>query len=259
LGTAERDGDIAFIQRLVRSMGAAGVPVLCYNFMSTGDMTRTRYAAADRGGALVNRFDLAEYEQSQPTANSDAAISEEAMWNNLKYFLDRIVPVAEQAGVKLAMHPDDPPGLPQLHGQPRIMGSIEQFERLVQLVPNPVNGICFCQGCFSEMGVDVPAAIRRLAGHIHYVHFRDVKGCTPSFHETFHDCGQTDMPAAMRAYRDIGFDGVMRPDHVPVLEGETGDASGYTMLGRLFAVGYMRGLMQAVASEAVGNHFQLRN
>ncbi|MCP6336183.1 mannonate dehydratase, partial [Klebsiella pneumoniae] len=77
-------------------------------------------------------------------------------------------------------------------------------------------GICFCQGCFSEMGIDVVAAIRRLGPHIHFVHFRDVVGCTPSFQETFHDCGQTDMVAAMRAYRDIGFTGVMRPDHVPV-------------------------------------------
>ncbi len=86
-------------------------------------------------------IDLAEFQQQPSAASSQAAISEEAMWDNLKYFLKRVVPVAEQAGVKLAMHPDDPPGLPQLLGQPRIMGSIEQFERLVALEPSPVNGI----------------------------------------------------------------------------------------------------------------------
>ncbi len=250
LGLPGRDRSINFIQTLIRSMGAVGIPVLCYNFMSTGDMTRTRYNVPDRGRALVNRFDLAEYLQGTSSENSDTAITEDEMWSNLKYFLDCIVPLAEQAGVKLAMHPDDPPGLLHLHGQPRIMGSVEQFERLLALTPSPFNGVCFCQGCFSEMGVSVPAAIHRLAPHIHFVHFRDVVGCTPSFQETFHDCGQTNMPAAMRAYRDIGFQGVMRPDHVPVLVGEAGDASGYTMLGRLFAVGYMRGLIQAVCSEA---------
>jgi mannonate dehydratase len=142
------------------------------------------------------------------------------------------------------MHPDDPP-LDEFLGKARIMNSVEGFERLVKLVPSPSNAICFCQGTFAEMGLDIPATIRRLGKHICYVHFRDVRGTADAFTETFHDNGPTDMVAAMRAYRAIGFDGPIRPDHVPQLAGEDDGEPGYTIKGRLFAFGYMRGLMQA--------------
>lgn len=249
LGQPGRDEEIEEVSTLLRTMGQSGVEVLCYNWMSILDATRTSFALADRGGALVSGFDVDELAGDDLATSTTVARSEEQFWDSLAYFLRRVLPVAEEAGVKLAMHPDDPPGLERLHGQPRMMGRVDQFERLTRLVPSEANGVCFCQGCFAEMGVDVPAAIRRLGPSIHYVHFRDVVGCTPRFRETFHDCGQTDMAVAMRVYRDIGYSGVMRPDHVPLLEGETVPADGYSMLGRLFAVGYMRGLMQAVASE----------
>jgi mannonate dehydratase len=122
----------------------------------------------------------------------------------------------------------------------------DAFERLVQIAPSPSNGICFCQGNFAAMGVDVPETIRRLGEHIRFVHVRDVRGTPDHFIETFHDEGPTDMYAAIQAYAAAGFEGVMRPDHVPVLAGESGEA-GYTMMGRLFAVGYMRGLIEAAA------------
>ena len=247
-GLPGKDEQIARIQTLIRSMAAEGIPTLCYNFMHKLDWTRTGHEQRVRGGALVTGFDLSALPE-EPLPAVDAS-TEEQWWENLEYFLRQVLPVAEEVGVKLAMHPDDPPGLSTLHGYPRIMGQIENFERLVNLVPSPSNGIAFCQGCFSEMGLDVPAAIRRLGQHIFYVHFRDVEGCSPKFHETFHDCGQTNMPEAMRAYRDVGFTGVMRPDHVPMLASETGDNTGYSMQGRLFAVGYMRGLIQAVESES---------
>jgi mannonate dehydratase len=246
LGKPGRDAQIRQVARLIRSMGKLGIPVLCYNFMSSGDMSRTSFEVRDRGGALVCEFDGSLLENAPP--DPDGPVGESVLWANLAYFLEKVVPVAEKAGVKLAMHPDDPP-IPAMRGMARIMKSVADYEKLVSLAPSEANGICFCQGCFSEMGVDVPAAIRRLGSRIHYVHFRDVRGCVPKFRETFHDCGQTDMAAAMRAYRDIGFRGPMRPDHVPLLEGETGKATGYSILGRLFAVGYMRGLMQAVMSE----------
>ena len=142
------------------------------------------------------------------------------------------------------MHPDDPP-LHELLGRPRIMNSVENFERLLQLVPSPHNGICFCQGTFAEMGADIPDAIRRLGSHINYVHFRDVNGTAESFTESFHDNGKTDMAAAVRAYREVRFTGPIRPDHVPQLVGEDDGEPGYTMLGRLYAYGYMKGLFQA--------------
>jgi mannonate dehydratase len=157
--------------------------------------------------------------------------------------------VAEKAQVKLAMHPDDPP-LSPLRGLPRIMRSVENFQRLVDLVPSPVNGITLCQGNFTLMTDDLPGAIRHFGrqNKIFFVHLRDVRGRPEKFEETFHDAGQTDMAACLRAYRDIGFDGVCRPDHVPTMEGDTNDKPGYSTMGRLFAIGYIRGLVQSIYS-----------
>ncbi len=247
--------EIERLTSLVRNMGQLGVEILCYNFMAGTDWVRTRLDAPERGGAKVTAFDLKDAERAVLLGHDGARSSEVpetdpisagALWKELETFLKQLVPVAERAGVVLAMHPDDPP-LGQFLGKARIMNNVECFERLVDLVPSPSNKICFCQGTFAEMGVDVPATIRRLGKHIRYVHFRDVRGTAESFAETFHDNGQTDMVAAMRAYRDIGFDGPIRPDHVPQLAGEDDGEPGYTIKGRLFAFGYMRGLMQATS------------
>jgi mannonate dehydratase len=248
IGGPGRDAQIEQFKKLIRNIGAAEIPVVCYNFMpQKAGVLRTSYTIHERGGALVTGFD-ADLMKKAPLTE-DGITTDEQMWENLAYFLKRIIPVAEEAGVKLAMHPDDPPMSP-LCGLARIMRNVENFDRLIALVPSPCNGITFCQGCFAEMGVDIPATIRHFARHIHFVHFRDVRGTIPKFHETFHDNGKTDMLEAMRTYKEIGYAGVMRPDHVPLLEGEVGPATGYTMMGRLFAVGYMKGLMEAVG---VGN------
>lgn len=242
--------ELAAMKALLRAMGRIGIPLLCYNFMAGTDWVRTRLDTPERGGARVTEFDLAAAERAvslSSTASSIAAerITAEELWVNLERLLRELVPVAEECGVTLAMHPDDPP-LPEFQSKARIMNSVENFERLVRLVPSDQNGICFCQGTFAAMGVDIPATIRRLGRHIRYVHFRDVRGSGPEhFVETFHDNGPTDMVAAMAAYREAGFTGPMRPDHVPQLTGEEEGEPGYTMLGRLFAFGYMRGLMQA--------------
>ncbi len=250
-GTDREGHELAALKDLIREMGERGVPILCYNFMAGTDWVRTQVNRAARGGALVTAFDLAEVERAVSLNAAAAAISAttitaEVLWKNLERMLQELVPIAERAGVTLAMHPDDPP-LPSLLGKARIMNSVESFERLVQLVPSPANAMCFCQGTFATMGVDIPATIRRLGPHIKYVHFRDARGTRESFVETFHDDGPTDMVAAMRAYREIGFTGPMRPDHVPQLEGEADGEPGYTMKGRLFAYGYMRALIQATA------------
>ncbi|MAE62545.1 MAG: mannonate dehydratase [Planctomycetaceae bacterium] len=264
-GLDGRDQQIEHFNTLLRNMGRAGVPICCYNFMPDDDWSRTGVDTLERGGALVTRFDIDELQDE-----TRRPISDDQLWDHLTYLLQRIVPVAEEAGVKLALHPDDPPMSP-LHGQARIMRDLDAFERVVRIVPSPANGVCFCQGSFAQMGHDIPDAIRRLAPHIHYVHFRDVRGRVPKFQETFHDNGDTDMVAAMRTYHEIGFTGPMRPDHVPTLIGdpinqnmvlpikpdatevslETYNApegpatAGYTMTGRLFAVGYMRGLIES--------------
>jgi mannonate dehydratase len=128
------------------------------------------------------------------------------------------------------------------------MTSVDAFQRLIELVPSDANGITLCQGNFTLMTDDVPSAIRLFGeqGKIFFVHMRDVRGTKEKFAETWHDDGPTDMYACFQAYRDIGFEGVMRPDHVPSLIGEENEEAGYATLGRLFAVGYLRGLQHAV-------------
>jgi len=239
---------------LVRHVGRLGIPLLCYNFMAGTDWIRTSVDTPERGGALVTAFHLDDLMSARIPGREpygevglEQAANRDGLWAALEAFLVEIIPVAEEAGVVMAMHPDDPP-LPALLGNERIMHDVAGFERLVELVPSPANKIAFCQGTFAEMGIHIASTIRRLGDHIGYVHFRDVRGTAESFVETWQDNGQTDMVEAMRAYREIGFDGPMRPDHVPMLVGEEGGEPGYTMLGRLFAFGYIRGLMQATES-----------
>ena len=234
------------------------MPILCYNFMPWSfRVGRTSYSVDIRGGAVSSEWRHKDFDDS--IRYDEGETSHEVMWANLKYFLEAVVPVAERCGVYLAMHPDDPP-IPRVRGLARIMTSPDAFERMLSLVDSPHNGITFCQGCFSEMGVNIPSTIRRLGHRVHFVHFRDVIGGADDFVETFQDEGQTDMHAALQAWKDVGFNGIIRPDHVPLLPGIeqghdvgfkaagyfSGRASGYTMMGRLFAVGYMRGLMDAV-------------
>jgi len=247
--------ELELLRKLIRQMAELDVRLLCYNFMAGTDWVRTRLDAPERGGAKVTAFNLAEadaavrlgYEPADSRADQLARkLTPARLWDQLERLLNELLPVAEECGVTLAMHPDDPP-LPELLGKPRIMHTVEAFERLVRLAPSPANAICFCQGTFATMGVAIPQTIRRLGPHIKYVHFRDVRGSRESFAETFHDNGPTDMAAAMRAYREVGFDGPMRPDHVPQLIGEDDGEPGYTILGRLFAFGYIRGLMHATA------------
>ena len=243
--------ELAAMKSLLAQLGDLGIPLLCYNFMAGTDWVRTQLAAPERAGAKVTAFRLADVEQAMSLSETaqgrmQESITAQALWGNLERFLHELLPVAERFGVTLAAHPDDPP-LPCLLGKDRILNCVEGFERLVALAPSPRNGICFCQGTFATMGVDIPATIRRLGPHIRYVHFRDARGTAADFAETFHDNGPTDMVAAMRAYREIGFTGPLRPDHVPQMHGEDEGEPGYTMLGRLFAYGYIRGLMHATS------------
>ena len=244
LGGPGRDEEIGYFCELVRSMGALGVPVLCYNFMAVIGWTRTASEIKGRGDALVTRFDI---DAMPPGLTEAGEVSEDRLWENLRYFLERVVPVAEKAGVKLAMHPDDPPRSP-LRGIGRIMRSVEGFQRLLDMVPSEHNGLTMCQGNFTLMTDDLPNVIRDFGrqGRIHFSHFRDVRGTADHFEEVFHDEGKTDMLACMQAYRDIDFDGPMRPDHVPTMAGDSNDRPCYSTVGRVHAVGYMKGLMESV-------------
>ena len=249
LGLPDRDRDLECFCKSLRNMGAAGIPILCYNWMAVLSVLRTSFAEPVRGGAASIAYDHSEMAQ-QPMPEA-GPVSEQTLWSALEYFLKVVVPVAEEVGVKLAMHPDDPP-ISGTRGIGRIMTSPANFQRLIGLAPSANNGLTYCQGCFAEMGADIPATIAQFCGQrrMFFAHFRNLKGTLTHFVETFHDEGDTDMFAAMKAYADAGFDGPMRPDHVPAMEGETHGPGSYQVSGRLLAIGYMRGLMEGVAKSA---------
>jgi mannonate dehydratase len=247
-GLPGRDEEIETVCRLLENMGKLKIPVWCYEWMTDFNWVRTSTTTPSRGGSVVTSFDRALAEQVGPTEHGP--ISEDALWENLEYFLRKVLPVAEKANVKLAMHPDDPP-LSPIRGVGRIMRSVENFQRLLDLVPSPMNGITLCQGNFTLMTDDLPKVIRDFGrqGKIFFVHFRDVQGTPEKFEETWHDAGKTDMLACMKAYKEIGFEGVLRPDHVPTVAGDSNEHAGYSSFGRLYAIGYIRGLREAVYAD----------
>jgi mannonate dehydratase len=217
--------------------------------MTDFNWMRTNTSTPSRGGSVVTSYDNALMKDAPPT--EFGPISEEKLWETLEYFLKKVIPVAEKWNVKLAMHPDDPP-LSPIRGVGRIMRSVENYQRLIDTIPSPMNGITLCQGNFTLMTNDLPSVIRKFGDQkkIFFVHFRDVRGTPEKFEETWHDAGKTDMLACMQAYKDINFEGVLRPDHVPTVEGDSNENAGYSSFGRLYAIGYIRGLRQAVYGSA---------
>jgi len=238
LGRPEREQEIEDVCRSIETLGQEGVPTVEYVF-NLAAVWGSEWLPTGRGGAVVRHFD-ADKARLAP-AEPEWAASEEEVWKRIAYFLERVVPVAERAGVKLACHHDDPP-VPTLRGETRVLGSLEGIERFLDLVPSPAHGLTFCQGTIAEMGVDVIEAIRRFGsqGKIHHVHFRNVKGALPHFEESFIDDGKVDMLEALRAYKEVGYTGTIMPDHTPQVAGDTP----WGARGRAYALGYMRALMK---------------
>lgn len=230
---------------LIENMGRLGIPVWCYEWMCSMNWMRTSTTTPSRGGSLVTSYDHSLMVNAPVVDGGE--ISEEKLWETLQHFLERVLPVAEKYKVKLSMHPDDPP-LSPIRGVGRIMRSVDNFQRLVDMIPSEMNTVTLCQGNFTLMTNDLPNVIRKFGnqGKISFVHFRDVKGTPEKFEETWHDAGKTNMLECMKAYKDIGFEGVLRPDHVPTVEGDSNENAGYSQFGRLYAIGYIRGLQQAV-------------
>lgn len=249
IGTADRDRCIEQYQQLLRNMGRLGIRMHCYNFMASIGWYRTTADVPERGGAMVSAFRLADVGPDLPP---EQCVTEAQLWDNLFYFLDAVLPVAEEAGVQMALHPDDPP-LSPLRGVARILTSAEAFNRIVAHRDSPSNGITFCQATFRGMGEDLKAISKPwfAAGKIHFLHLRDIVGPPDDFRETFHDNGQTDMVDMLQHYADCGFCGPLRPDHAPAMYGESsGDFAsstsvGYEMTGKVFALGYLRGICEA--------------
>ena len=235
LGLPGRDDDIELYKNMLVNIGKAGIPFLCYNFMAGIGWYRNQTDLRERGGALTCGFD------GETVEKTPEIISSEQVWENYRYFIERVLPTAEQSGVRMGLHPDDPP-IPSLGGYGRFLYNADGFRRALSLSDSPSHGITFCQANFFAMGEDVPALIREWKERIGFVHFRDVAGNRNHFVETFHDNGPHDMAELIRVYRDIGFDGVVRTDHAPSMEGE-GAATGYQILGHLFALGYLKGLI----------------
>jgi len=245
LGEPGRDEEIETVKTLLRNMGKLGIDTYCWVWTENPlSVLRTADSVPIRGNSLTTAYDHAQ--QQLADDHPAASITEAELWTNLEYFLDEVVPVAEAAGVDMALHPDDPPISP-IRGVPRLATSVENYERILNLHDSPRHGVTFCQGNFAAMGANIPATIDQFGDRIRFVHFRDVDGSADSFVETWQDDGPTDMKAAIEAYQDVGFEGPVRPDHVPRMVGEEDREeamSGYTDMGRLFAVGYLKGLLE---------------
>jgi len=269
LGTPGRDEDIEHVQATVRNVGRAGIPILGYHFMPAS-VWRTSISAPGRGGAIVTAYD--HEIATDPARASDVYIAwrdlarddpflrgtqfdlgvelgEDAMWANYRYFMDAVVPVAEEANVRLALHPDDPP-VEALGGVARLFRSVANLRKAAEIAPSPNAGFDLCLGTVSEMGGEaaVLEAIETLgpAGRIFYVHLRDVQGISPRFAECFIGEGNYNPLRVLRALRRVGFDGFILDDHVPRMVDDTD----YMHRGRAHAVGYIQGLLQAIASDS---------
>lgn len=240
--TAAEKRDV--VKRTLRNMGEVGIPILGYSGLPPGGFGRT--SSVDiRGGAEASQFKRSEVGDE----GVDQKYTEEELWECYERFLQDVLPAAEEAGVTLALHPSDPP-VESVNGIPLLFRDHESFDRAMDTTPSPNHGLKFCVGCWSQMGEDVPAVIRHFGDDIVYVHFRDVVGTVPEFHETFIDdpASNWDEFEVMEALDKIGFDGVVIPDHVPELsdepEWEYGGLAGYS-----FTIGYLRAMIRSVQRE----------
>jgi mannonate dehydratase len=255
LGGPGRDAQMENLKTTIRNLGRAGIPCMGYCFTLAGVWGRVPGPFARGGAESVGYLrDQAPEEipiplgevwgtrvDDNPPPGNIGTVTHEQMWERLTYFLENLVPVAEEADVRLAAHPDDPP-LPVLRGTARLITHPDHYKRLIEIVPSPSNGLEFCQGTVAEMAEgDVYEAIRYFTERrkICYVHFRNVRGKVPHYQEVFIDEGDVDMIRAMQVYHAAGFDGVFIPDHTPAVS-----CAAPWHAGMAFALGYMRAILK---------------
>ena len=242
VGQPGRDEQIEHLAATIRNIGAAGIPVLHYHWM-INYLWRTSLTTPTRGGAAGPSFDM-ELVKNAPFTHGRQYTDDE-VWANYEYFIKAIAPAAEEAGVTLALHPDDPP-VPAIAGVARIFRNLESFKRVLAIVDSPAHSLDFCIGSWSSMGENVVEAIRYFGGKgkIALVHFRDVKGTPTKFQEVLLGEGNLNMFEVMKALKEVGYTGVLITDHVPHLIGD----SEWDHRGNAWAIGYMSGLLAAVNS-----------
>ena len=238
VGDAKRDESIEQVIKMLPIMRKLNIDTICFNWMAHIGWLRTSSDIVERGGALVTGFDLNDF---KPVG---ASISADELWANYKYFLDAVVPEAEKNGIKLALHPDDPP-LPKLGDVSRIMITADNIKKAIyDIHPSEILGVTMCQACYCMMGENVEQVVRDFGDKNFFVHFRNATGNKFKFHETFHDNGDLDMAKMILLYKELGLNVPVRVDHVPTLVGENTEVAGYAAMGRLFAIGYLKGLLE---------------
>jgi len=271
LGNPSRDILIENYKQNIRNLGKAGIKVICYNFMPIFDWTRTQLdkELSDGSNALVyykedlEKMDPLTGELSLPGWDSSytkeslqklfdaySEVDEDKLWKNLEYFIKAIIPVAEEVGVKMAIHPDDPPY--SIFGLPRIITCEENLDRFLKIVDSPYNGLTFCTGSFgSSPKNNVEDMVKKYAqmGRIHFMHMRNVKLLSDgfSFEESAHPSsyGSIDMVKVLENLYDAGFDGYVRPDHGRMIWGETGKP-GYGLYDRALGATYLVGIYETL-------------
>jgi mannonate dehydratase len=260
----DKERQLEQLKRTIQAIGQAGIPIMGYNFSIAGVWGWTTEPVG-RGGAMAQVYDEARIDKDTPMPNGmvwntvydpDAPegtvppVSTEEIWQRLEWFLERILPVAEESGVRLALHPDDPP-TDQLRGGARLVNQPDKYQKLLDLVPSRANALEYCLGTLTEMpdgNGDVYALTERFAreGRIAYVHLRNVKGKVPRYQEVFVDEGDLDVLRVVRILHDAGWDGVVIPDHTPEM---TCGAPWHA--GMAFALGYIRAAMHAAERDGV--------
>ena len=238
-GDEKRDESIEMVISMLPNMRAVGIDTICFNWMAHIGWLRTSADYPERGGARVTEFNMADFN------STGVKITADELWRNYEYFIKAIIPEAERYGIKLALHPDDPP-VPKLGDVERIMISRANIRRAVNdIVRSESLGICMCQANYFIMGEELESVIEEFADKIFMIHFRNTVGKPSHFRETFHDNGAIDMAQIMRVYKKYGVDVPIRVDHVPTMAGETSNFAGYDAMGRLFAIGYLKGILEA--------------
>lgn len=275
LGKPSRDALIERYAQTLRHLAACGVRVVCYNFMPVFDWTRTSLEMRLPDGSTTLAFDAQAIERLDlsngielPGWNTSyrpdelkallreyEALDESGLWANLAYFLQAVIPVAREVGIKMAIHPDDPPR--PIFSLPRIVKNRADLKRLLTIVDDPANGLTLCSGSLgADAANDIPALVREFGGRgrIHFAHLRNVRtNAEGDFHETSHRSadGSLDMAEIVKAYYEVGFDGYARPDHGRMIWGETG-RPGYGLYDRALGAVYLNGLWEGVAKAAAG-------